>query len=113
MCTRKFKIEIPKPCHEDWNSMTPDEKGAFCGSCNKSVHDFTNRSDEEIAEVFMNSGGAKICGRFNASQVDKLLEIKVPLSQLPRNVSPVRAFAMAIFLVFGTLLSAARPRTAR
>src|SRR5687767_13225856 len=104
MNTQQFKIEIPKPCHEDWNKMTPDAKGAFCASCQKSVHDFTNKTDEEIARVFEENKGAKICGRFDASQVSKPLDIKVPLHQLPRNTSPVRAFALALFLVFGSML---------
>src|SRR3972149_4431693 len=111
MCNQKFKIEIPKPCHEDWNKMTPDAKGAFCGSCVKSVYDFTNKTDDEIADVFMKNKDAKICGRFNASQVSKPLDIKIPLNQLPRNVSPFRAFALAIFLVFGTMLFSCKTST--
>ena len=48
-------IRIPEPCHEDWNAMQPDAKGKFCGSCNKAVFDFSNKTDNEIKEVFINS----------------------------------------------------------
>ncbi|MEW6468561.1 MAG: T9SS type A sorting domain-containing protein [Bacteroidota bacterium] len=104
MSAQKFEIRIPKPCHEDWGRMTPDAKGAFCASCQKSVYDFTGKTDEEIAEVFLQNQGQKICGRFNAAQVSRPFDIRVPLTGLPRNASPARAFAMALFLVFGTML---------
>lgn len=99
-----LSITIPKPCHEDWNKFTPDEKGAFCGSCKKSVYDFTNKTDEEIAQVFAETKGAKICGRFNVSQIDRPIELDIPLYAIQRPASPVRAFAMAAFLIFGTML---------
>ena len=104
MNTPSFSISIPKPCHEDWNKMTPDEKGAFCGSCKKSVHDFTNKTDEEVADILLKANGAKICGRFNAEQLERPIELSLPVYNLPQNVSPFRAFAMAAFLVFGTIL---------
>ena len=49
---KTIAISIPKPCHEDWNKMTPDAKGAFCASCQKSVYDFSNKTDQEIISVF-------------------------------------------------------------
>ena len=99
-----FSITIPKPCHEDWNKMTPDQKGAFCGSCQKSVYDFTKKTDEEVSEILLKSNGSKICGRFNAEQLERPIDLNVPIYDLPRNVSPMRAFAMAAFLIFGTML---------
>ena len=30
-----FKAHIPKPCNEDWNRMSPNGSGRFCGSCIK------------------------------------------------------------------------------
>ena len=48
---------FPKPClsyvcSEDWNNMKPCEQGRFCGSCQKTVVDFTEKSDAEIQEMF-------------------------------------------------------------
>ena len=35
------QYHIPEPCHEDWDAMTPEEKGRFCKVCEKSVVDLT------------------------------------------------------------------------
>lgn len=52
---KAFRIEIPKPCHEDWDAMTPNENGRFCGSCAKTVVDFTNMQTAEIQRYFIDN----------------------------------------------------------
>ena len=68
-----MKITIPKPCHENWEMMTPEDKGRFCAVCSKTVRDFTNASDEEIINAFSNTS-ENICGNFNESQLDRYLQ---------------------------------------
>lgn len=63
----RYKIEIPKPCSENWSIMTPTEKGAFCSTCQKEVLNFTNKSNNELSKfVFKNKN---ICGKFKPSQL--------------------------------------------
>ncbi|OCA79837.1 hypothetical protein BBH99_05165 [Chryseobacterium contaminans] len=62
-----MKITIPKPCHENWNNMTTDEKGKFCSVCSKTVYDFTSFSDEELINTF--DFNKDICGRFREDQL--------------------------------------------
>jgi hypothetical protein len=52
--------------------MSPDETGRFCSSCNKTVVDFTNLSDEEVLAIMQRST-AKVCGRFQVSQLQRPL----------------------------------------
>ncbi len=99
-----YIISIPEPCHEDWNSMTPDANGKFCNSCSKSVIDFTNKTDAEIHTMLMERKNEKVCGHFKKTQVNRPLALNIPFHTLPRNLSPARAFAVALFIVFGTLL---------
>ena len=99
-----YIISIPEPCHKDWNSMTPDANGKFCNSCSKSVIDFTNKTDTEIHTMMMDRKDEKVCGHFNKTQVNRPLLLTIPFHTLPRNLSPARAFAVALFIVFGTLL---------
>lgn len=64
-----LKITIPKPCHENWNGMTPDEKGRFCSLCAKSVVDFTAMPRTEVEDYLLTNSDKKVCGRFNSSQL--------------------------------------------
>ena len=64
-------VQIPKPCHEDWNTMSKTEKGKFCNVCTKEVVDFTSKSDEELVTYFTNNGN--LCGRFHPSQLNRKL----------------------------------------
>ncbi|MDG5491757.1 carboxypeptidase-like regulatory domain-containing protein [Psychroserpens sp. SPM9] len=64
-------INIPNPCHEDWNAMTPQEKGRHCASCQKTVFDFTLATDEQIVKTFLSED--KLCGRFKSTQLNREL----------------------------------------
>ena len=44
-----FKITIPQTCHESWSEMTPNTLGRYCASCDKTMVDFTRKTDIEIA----------------------------------------------------------------
>jgi hypothetical protein len=108
-----YIIRIPEPCHEDWNKMNPDEKGRFCKSCSKSVYDFTTKSDNEIHHILNETKGQHICGHFKKSQIDRPLTISLPIQRLPFGISPSRAFAIALFFVFGTFLFSCTSETGR
>jgi hypothetical protein len=72
--SKRLLITIPKPCHENWDAMTPVEKGRFCSNCQKIVTDFTHLSDREIARV-LSDGGAH-CGQLLPEQLGR--EYTVP-----------------------------------
>ena len=99
-----FIVRIPEPCHEDWNKMQPDAKGKFCNSCNKSVFDFSNKTDNEIRDILIEHKDQKVCGHFKKSQINRPLNITININTLPRNISITKAFGIALFIVFGTLL---------
>jgi hypothetical protein len=111
-----FKIYIPDPCFEDWNKMTPNEQGAFCKVCSKTVVDFSGKSDEEIQKYILANIDKKICGRFKTSQVEEneeeIPKLKVNLNEgkysFPSYLFPLntqfRAAALALMLCAGSLM---------
>ncbi|HHH49398.1 MAG TPA: T9SS type A sorting domain-containing protein [Saprospiraceae bacterium] len=67
--------------------MTVNEKGRYCNKCAKTVVDFSQVSDELLAQLFIQKKG-KICGRFNTSQLNR--DIQIPMPAKPsRNVATV------------------------
>lgn len=62
-------IQIEKPCSENWDNMTPNEKGRFCASCEKTVIDFTQQTSEEISAVLKSAKG-EVCGKTIPSQLN-------------------------------------------
>ena len=72
---KKLEIQLPKPCHEDWNKMIPAEQGRFCNSCQKAVVDFTGMSDAQLVAFFKKPSTGSICGRFDNVQLGRNLTI--------------------------------------
>lgn len=93
-------ITIPKPCHEDWNQMTPEAKGRLCDKCCKVVVDFTKKTVSEITDFLNANAGNRICGRF------KTEHIAVPVVNTPKRLSRSRLFIAAVYFVFGGMLFA-------
>ena len=63
-------LNIPEPCHENWQNMTPQEQGRFCGSCQKVVVDFSVMTDKEVLDYF-SKASQHVCGRFSNDQLNK------------------------------------------
>ena len=89
-------VNIPEPCHEDWNKMTPRDKGRHCAACNKTVIDFTNQTDEEIVKTFKTKGN--LCGRFKNQQLNRELVLSRKEKNNYRNWAASGLFA---FLAIG------------
>lgn len=90
-----YTIDIPKPCHENWNTMTPDDKGRFCAQCSKTVIDFTRMSDHQIVQLLENSS-SKICGHVTTDQLNRRISSVEPVFQ--------RTFYPLPYLLSGLLL---------
>ena len=79
--SKKIALSIAEPCHENWEKMSPDAKGKFCGSCQKQVVDFTNMSDTQVAQFFKKPSTGSVCGRFMTDQLNR--EIEIPKKRIP------------------------------
>ena len=65
-------ISIPNPCGEDFDKMTPTERGAYCKKCDTDTFDFRHLSNDEVFQILDDNKGKHICGRFNKSQLNDL-----------------------------------------
>lgn len=94
-------IAIPDPCHEDFNKMTPTEKGAFCKVCSTDTYDFRHLTDGQIFQIMEDNKGGHICGRFTKDQLDNL---NMPAYFAWKNQTArtfQSKFLLACLLVFG------------
>lgn len=64
---------LPQPCAESWAAMTPTGGGRHCAACQKTVVDFTHKTDAEILTILANALGGETCGRFGADQLNRPL----------------------------------------
>lgn len=103
------KVRIPNPCNENWNAMSPNEKGRFCNSCDKTVVDFTKMTNPEIQKYFTNNKAeGRICGHFKFDQVETKESIRYNnlKNRFDRiKVKPVRVLAMLSLGLFFSLSS--------
>lgn len=68
-----LKIQVKEPCMQSWSAMTPDNVGRFCGACSKTVIDFSTYTDQQLIDFFTQSRTERVCGRFQAGQLDRSL----------------------------------------
>lgn len=97
-------ISIPKPCHEDWAAMTPNEQGRHCNVCCKTVVDFTNMNDDEVKYFFINKKKEEtVCGRFKNEQLQRI-NITLPYSIYTISMPLWKRFLTACLLAFSSML---------
>ncbi|MBD2723047.1 carboxypeptidase-like regulatory domain-containing protein [Hymenobacter armeniacus] len=92
-----LSIQIPQPCHESWDAMTPATQGRHCAACQKTVVDFTLKTDAEILAYLATAAGGPTCGRFAAGQLERPLQRAVPAAPMAR----WRAWLAAAVAVWG------------
>ena len=97
-----MEISIQKPCHENWDTMTPNEQGAFCGKCVKTVVDFSHKSIEEIKDFFTGKQNEKVCGRFEKTQLTSL-SFDAFYNEF-KGFNFTKRFAVILYFTFGMCL---------
>lgn len=98
-----LKISIPKPCHEDWEAMTPNLQGRHCTACTKTVVDFTSMPDEAIKYFLLRQQEKTLCGRFRNEQLQRI-SITLPQNILQIHLPLWKQFLTACLLAFSSML---------
>ena len=97
------QLKIQKPCTENWEEMSPTQKGAFCMKCSTQVHDFSNQSPEEIRSTLVAFKGQEVCGRITNTQLDSLND-DYQAWRVSNSWSIQRASFYAFLFVFGLMM---------
>jgi hypothetical protein len=90
-------LHIAQPCQESWDAMTPTGPGRHCAACQKTVVDFTWKTDAEILAHLARAAG-ETCGRLRADQLNRALVTAAPAHPAPR----WRAWLAAALALWGT-----------
>ena len=101
---KTIQFSIPQPCHEDWDKMSPREKGRFCGNCSKTVIDFSSKTPFEIRDYFLEHQDEKLCGRFRNDQLKRPIRLEIPDLFYSKNLNSFQIFLLSLLIVFGTTL---------
>lgn len=107
------QLEIKSPCQKNWNEFTPQPEGGFCGSCQKTVIDFTNKSNREIQAILLAKSEQNLCGRIGIHQLDNFNSPPGLWQdyQSPRTIQS--RFLWALILSFGLTLFTAHEAQAQ
>ncbi len=98
--SKAITISIPTPCNENWNAMTPNNQGRFCGVCSKTVIDFTGMADAAIYNIFDKHKEGGICGRFRNDQLNRNM---LPLQTPQWYKANIWKYAIAGTLIFAAM----------
>lgn len=91
--------------------MSPNEQGAFCNKCVKTVIDFTGKSLDEIKSFFAGRGQESTCGRFEETQLSAL-SFDAFFERF-RKFEFTKRFAVILFFTFGLCLFGVSPAAAQ
>lgn len=97
---RVDEITIPEPCHEDWDAMDPRERGRFCHSCRKKVHNLSSMTEREARDLMDRDDEICVAYFEQDGRVAFKPEPVVPVSRLrPRRAAGPAAAGLALALV--------------
>jgi hypothetical protein len=95
-----FQIKNTFACSENWEKMSPTEKGKFCEVCTKEVIDFTTLSKNEIIAVFKKNNYQALCARAYSSQLSTIY-FEDSLENVSWNLPFWQKFLLVFLVCFG------------
>lgn len=96
-----YRLSVPKPCTQNWNDMVTRENGKYCISCQKTIIDFSQLSDEDVILHFSRDTINSTCGRFRKSQLDRI-QIHIPTYLFKKRMPKWQKYLVILFICFGS-----------
>ena len=95
---KNFYIE--ERCTQNWDDMPKTTKGTYCGQCAMEVHDFTDKTSEEIRSILYQYRDKQLCTRMTVEQ-ENTLNRDFMLWQHSARKEMQRATLFTFLIVFG------------
>jgi hypothetical protein len=95
---QKIQFVISEPCHEKWETMKTADKGKFCSKCAKTILDLNNYNSINLYKMIQNNPGS-ICGKINASKLDKEIILSSHENKWLKNFSLVSLISLSHFTI--------------
>ncbi len=90
---------VPNPCHEDWDLLSPEDRGHFCTVCETKVWDLSGLTKEE-AEAFLRAReGEDLCVSYRENSAGEVVHRPspiVPLGRLVRRLPAAAGLSLAL-----------------
>ena len=91
------ELRIAEPCPVDWASMTPADRGRFCGECKKVVRDLRTMTETEAREMLQSAPNGGLCVRYVFDEHGKVFfKPDVPATFLVRANRAAAVAALAL-----------------
>lgn len=91
-----MKVNIPNPCSEKYESMSPTELGRVCKICNTEVVDFTNWETKDIVE-YIKKSNQKVCGKLKVPQIEDKRNVRFNTWLKVAGIISLLSFSKPIF----------------
>ncbi len=98
MRKKAYQINIPSPCDKSWEAMTPNQTGRHCSHCERTVVDFTGKTDRQILLALEQAKGQRVCGRLSDGQMQRKMVLESPIVYHTK----WKAFALMLSGILGT-----------
>ena len=104
-------LRIASPCHENWETMTGDERVRKCDACNLHVYNFAEMTENEVISLVTKTEG-RLCGRLHRRADGTMItrDCPVGLRALQRKISRVATVAFATILSACSFVFAQTPK---
>lgn len=84
-------VQVQKPCHEDWNGMSGDEKIRFCSKCREHVHNLSEMTPKE-AKSCLDGAEGRICVRYELDEKGRIKH----RSSMPKLLTLIAAATLSL-----------------
>jgi len=95
-------MRVNRPCTEDWDQMTGNDRVRFCSHCSKDVNNISEMTPKQAVRLARASGG-NLCIRYKYDPVTKAPIFADRFHQISRRAPVLASGAMAASIAFSTV----------